>query len=563
MKMKTVLCMFLLLVLICSFNGSTAASAWSPRLQPKPREISFDHYHTYSEMVRMLKTMRCMFPRLMQLYPIGESFLGKKIWAVEITNRFYGPRPSGKPGFLFLGEHHGDEVIAKEVALYFIWYLLTNYGKDPRVTYLLNTRTVYVIPLVNPDGNDLTLLQGQCQRLNARPLDEDLDGLFDEDPPEDINGDGIITEMRKWDETLGDYIYFPFEGVDNDGDGMVNEDFIGGVDLNRNYEYGWQPFPWDVPYFGEYPFSEPETQAVRNFVLAHPNIATGFDTHSGAQIILYPWSHTFEQPPDANTYETLSQKYSSLTGYPYGQTPYVLYPCTGTTMDWMYGSQGIIHFTNEVFGPYYFDPEDPFDFTEFIEAYPDVEYPWQEFEHPQLGTVEIGGFWFFRFYNPPENEILEVCERNLPMVLNLVEVTPDLEITSIGFYVSEPVMPSTVTRRRPYFPYRDITISIELTNQGFLNTSTQHALQSGIAQPVTVKLLVSPNAKLVEGNPVTKFDMLQSNQTVGVSWKIRVKVPSISWALVTASTPKGGTEKLLMVIKALPRTTTVITVPIR
>lgn len=547
MKFREPIAGVLLLIVLCSFSSQMTAFARKPKPSQKFRPpISFDRYHTYDEMVDMLKVMARKHRRLMSLYSVGESFLGKKIWAAEIGNKLSGDL-SSRPGFLVAGEHHGDEVIAKEVVLYFMWHLLTNYGRDPKVTRILDTRAIYVIPLVNPDGNDLTLLEGQIQRQNARPVDEDGDGLLDEDPPEDIDGDGKITDMRRWNETSGDYDYFMGEGIDNDGDDVVNEDFIGGVDLNRNYGYMWESPPWlPWPAFGEYPFSEPETQAVKDFVQAHPNIAVGFDTHSGAQCILYPWSHTFDPPPDADVYEGLGEKYSALTDYVYGHTPNILYPCTGTTMDWAYGDQGIIHFTNEVFGPIYFDPEEPFG-EKFSETYPDVEVPWQTFEHPQLGTVEIGGYYYFRFYNPPEDEIETVCLRNLPMLLDLSETTPNLEITDVEL---------GATRSREH---RDLNLTIDLTNIGSLDTATQHAIQTGGAQPVTVEFQLLGTAELTAGDPSASIILLEAGQTVGISWRIRVEVPSINRAVIAACTSKGGVKRLLVTMIALPHKTLMFT----
>jgi len=376
--------------------------------------VDFSHYHTYTEIVQMLSEFEQVYSDLAKLYSIGKSFEGRDLYVLEITNQNVG-LPESKPAMLFVGPHHGNEVIGAEIALYFALYLLSNYPADATVKGIVDTRTVYIIPTVNPDGHELTFSTDVYARWNARPLDEDMDGILDEDPPEDINGDGKVTEMQLWDSESKKWIYLGWEGIDNDGDGLINEDWVGGIDLNRNYDYQWAPDPTH----GAYPFSEPETIAVRDFVMAHPNIATGFDTHSGAELILYPWGYTLKHAPDFKTLKYLARTYGKMTGYRDIQSA-LLYPTYGGAEDWMYGNQSIIYFSNEVFGAKWQIGWGGW--KQHAKEYPDAEQPWADFQHPQLGLVQIGRYWIFRYYNPPENEIESLAERNLPMILSLAEM---------------------------------------------------------------------------------------------------------------------------------------------
>ena len=194
-------------------------------------------------------------------------------------------------------------------------HLLDNYGTDPEITQLVDTRAIYFRPQNNPDGGGMYLNTAQSNRSTNRPSDNDGDGLLDEDPPEDLNGDGIILQVRyrprpgtddratmvldEKDPTGPDHAAGPrrvkrpsgcvtSEGIDNDGDGRVNEDGIGGLDLHRNYAENWRPMPgreatgrgYTQGGAGEFPLSEIETRSVVVWLLENPNIsvANSMDT---------------------------------------------------------------------------------------------------------------------------------------------------------------------------------------------------------------------------------------------------------------------------------------------
>jgi len=500
-----------------SLNHQTSDSVSLPTTQSI--NYNFSRYHTIAETVTILQNFQKAYPNLLKTYTIGSSFKGKQIWAVEMTN-FLNGLPFTKPAMLYVGPHHGNEIIGKEIALYYMWYLLSNYGANETVTRILNEKTIYVIPCVNVDGNDWSV-SGLPQRFNCRPMDDDGDGLLDEDPPEDLNGDGKITDMRFWNETKNDWDYYP-EGLDKDGDGFcTNEgwakaDSIGGIDLNRNYPKGWT----DYPGHGEYPFSEPETQAVRDFVASHPNIATVFDTHSGALCIVHPWTYTGTSTPDNQLYITLRNKYENLTGYAYHRMG-----AQGTSIDWIYDTQSAIAFSMELFGGGFY----PGGYTQFEKDYPDINVPWQNFSHPQLGNVQIGGTWIIRAYNPPEAEIERWALKNLPMLIDLAEITSKLEIT--GFNVSR--------GEGGIF-----NISTTITNLGFLDTATYQALQTQTNKPVNVTLSFSSNIELASKNQTLSFAVIKGNQTVSSQWQIRIKQSGYTWVKVSVTSSKGGVDEI-------------------
>jgi hypothetical protein len=217
---------------------------------------------------------------------LGTSREGREIWLVEIRN------PSGtpvdtRPGLLIVGNLEGDHLVGSALALETIRYLIDQNGGEAN----LDEQVVYVVPRLNPDGAEAMFAAvHHARRGNARPYDDDNDGRIDEDPPEDLNGDGFITVMRVPDPS-GDYIIHPDdarlmkradagegesgaytlyrEGRDSDGDGFLNEDGAGGVDLNRNFQHAYPYYERDA---GPHMVSESEARALMDFVVAQRNI---------------------------------------------------------------------------------------------------------------------------------------------------------------------------------------------------------------------------------------------------------------------------------------------------
>jgi hypothetical protein len=210
---------------------------------------------------------------------------------LEIANRNGTPLEE-RPALLIVANLEGDHLVGSELALATVRHFLTSYDSDPDVKDRLDNHVLYVFPRMNPDAAELMfgdVLEGR--RTNTSPFDDDNDARTDEDGPEDLNGDGVITVMRVADPT-GDYVVNPdeprlmkraepiegesgqytlyIEGVDNDDDGFYNEDGPGGVDLNRNFQHA---YPYYTPDAGYHMVSEPESRALMDFVVAHRNIA--------------------------------------------------------------------------------------------------------------------------------------------------------------------------------------------------------------------------------------------------------------------------------------------------
>ena len=146
-------------------------------------------------MVDYLNKVASSKSDITRLHTIGKSYLGNDLLVLEITSKKTGPALE-KPGFWMDGNLHASEVMGAEVCLKTIETLVSQYGKDEKITNLVDTRVIYIMPKLNPDGSDHYLTKPDAMRSSARPHDTDRDGVQDEDPPEDLNGDGYITQMR-------------------------------------------------------------------------------------------------------------------------------------------------------------------------------------------------------------------------------------------------------------------------------------------------------------------------------------------------------------------------------
>ncbi len=271
--------------------------------------ISWKQYYSYADWTKILHDIQKKYPHLADIESIGKSRMGRDQYLITITAKSTGDHAS-KRAMWVDGAIHGNEVNGVMCSLYIMWYLLTRYDYDPYVYDIVNSTTFYILPGLNVDANDSFVAFPNTPnnpREPYRPEDNDKDGLYDEDQTEDVDGDGELSTMYIEDPE-GTYKLSPdkrrfvpvidekedvlrfrrigSEGFDNDGDGMINEDDIGGPDPNRNTPYGWTLQAGEF-----YPLSEPETRNVVEFQLAHPNIFASFHYHNTGRIIM------FQAPP--------------------------------------------------------------------------------------------------------------------------------------------------------------------------------------------------------------------------------------------------------------------------
>jgi len=474
---------------------------------------NFSKYLDYAELTEVLEQMVAENPSLANLGSIGKSYEGRDIWVVEITNSGTGAADE-KPAMYIDGNIHAGEVTGSAVCLYTIWYLLSEYGSDPLVTKLLDKTTFYIIPRVSVDGAEIFLHTPYSLRSSTReyPEVDKREGLV----PEDVDRNGLILQMRikdpngewkisskdprlmtrrePWDEEGPFYCVYT-EGIleNSDADDIKSAPPKWGLDINRNFPANWEP---EVKQYGAgpYPLSEPETRAIAEFVTSHKNIVGAMAYHTTMGAILRPCCTIPDEkmpPLDVSMYKTIGQKGTDLTGYPHIST-YEDYTrdksraLKGVLMDWLYEHMGILTFSTELWdasvraGNKLFDESPTYEEAQLnLLKWNDRELAgkgfvdWYEFEHPQLGPVELGG-WNSKFTltNPPPQFLEGECHKNCLFTLYHAACFPELSVEKVD-----------VTNIGPDL-YK---VKATVVNKGYKPTyGCQKGIEIGRADPVKV-----------------------------------------------------------------------------
>jgi hypothetical protein len=422
----------------------------------------WNRYHSHAEATELLRKLASTFPDLCKLETLGKSHGGRDMWVVTITNFRKG---AAKPAFWIDGGIHANEIQGPEVALYTAWYLLETYGRAEAITRLLDERMFYLLPMLSPDSRDAHMTRPNTThspRSGQRPVDDDKDGLVDEDGPDDLDKDGHITSMRirdpngRWKahkefpnllvpcgpEERGEFTLLGAEGVDNDDDGLVNEDGDGYYDPNRDWAWNWQPahLQWGAHH---YPFSILENRMAADFVAAHPNISGAQSYHNaGGMLLRGPGAKSDRyEPSDLAVYDVIGRKGEVLLpGYRYINIAYDLYEVYGGSVDWLHQMRGIYAFTNELFTPFnlfrkegggWFGREEDLHLFNKQLLFDEGIVPWRAVDHPQYGKIEVGGFKKNWMRQPPSFLLEEECHRNMAFTIYHADQMPLVKVESV------------------------------------------------------------------------------------------------------------------------------------
>jgi hypothetical protein len=421
-------------------------------LKPRtpPPTPAWDRFYPNAEIINFLQGYAKSYPEWVKLESIGKGSAGGDMWMVTITNPKTGADTT-KPAVYIDAATHANEIQGTEVCLYAMDFVLKNYGKLPRVTEFLDRGTLYVLPMVNVDARDKWFKEPATPnfpRTVIVSIDDDRDGRKDEDGFDDLNGDGEITMMRKRvpkgqgrmtldlkdarlttsPETgeLGDYLMLGYEGIDNDGDGNLNEDPYGYIDPNRAFGYGWKP-RYVQAGSTEYPLQIAEARNIALWAMKHENVNSVVSFHNfGKYILRGPGAKNDKPflPADVRVLDLLGKEGEKiLPGYRYGESWKLLYDSYGDTTDHFFGRHGAYSFVNELYGaPGDTDKDGKVSPAEALAFNDNITQgrmfvEWKKFDHPQYGEIEIGGYRHDTG-RPPEGFLhLEECHRNTMFVL--------------------------------------------------------------------------------------------------------------------------------------------------
>ena len=495
--------------------------------------ISYDRYPRFDELTQWLEGFAAEHPDLVRFESIGTSYEGRDIWLLTLTNHTVGIA-NEKPAIWIDGNIHASEVTASMAIVHLIDHLTSSFGSDPDVTRALDTRSFYLAPRINPVGAELAVAELPSfvrGSVHPWPFTEQLAGLVDED----LDKDGRVLQMRVEDpngtwkpyandprllvarrpdeDGEGPYYRLLGEGVIHDYDGIrvPTAAFRAGIDPNRQFPYKWErrvEGPWDA---GEYPGSEPEVAALLRAVTERKNICAYFAYHTFSGVHIRAYS---DQPDesfaadDLWTYDVLGEIATELTGYPSisGYHDFRYHPKSvikGVGTDWAFDHLGVYSWTTEFWNALSaagLDDAHPLEWyrTHSLDeelqllAWVDENVPggyvdWYEFEHPQLGRVELGG-WHS-----------ELVFRNPPPHLLEAEIEPHSKL-AVRIALSSPLLRhrDTLVERLDDGTWR---VRVVVENAGWMKTSvTQRAVDSSYVRPMVARISLPTDASLVTGS---------------------------------------------------------------
>ncbi|HQX61931.1 MAG TPA: M14 family metallopeptidase [Thermomicrobiales bacterium] len=486
------------------------------------RQIDVSRFHTFDEMTGLLKGLVATYPTLATIESIGQSHEGRDIWLLTITNQQTGAA-GDKPAMYIDANIHAGEVTGCNVALYTIEMLLAGYGNDADITELLDTRTFYIAPRVQPDGAELYLTTPYTLRSSVRewPGGDPDDGLT----AEDIDGNGLILQMRvrdpkgEWrvsdhdarlmvkrrpDELTGEFYRLYTEGV-------LNNHVRGpvtlarpkwGLDQNRNWPANWSPVQRGG---GPHPLSEPETRAVATFVESHRNIVMIQNYHTTGGVILRAPCAVDDKtlpPRDVDTYKKIGDIGEGITGYPCASVFDAFQEVddsgrrsqSGGFIEWTYYHLGVFSFATELWdlqsragierpandamrSMREQTEDDGLKLLRFNDEHLGGRcfVPWKAHEHPQLGAIEIGGWKTKEIrQNAPAEFLPDECERNAAFTVRQAAMTP---IIAIGDVAVEKIADDA------------FVVRAMVANEGYLPTyGAEMARRIEAAKPVEVAI---------------------------------------------------------------------------
>ena len=508
------------------------------------QEIPLDHVPRFTELTEWLHRFADEFPDLVRLGVLGNSWEGREIWIATVTSFDAGPHHE-KPAVWVDGNIHAVETTSSVAIVHLLRHLCLGFGVDERITHALETRTFYLVPRVNPDGAELALAEVPAPvRSNTRPWPhaEQLDGLV----PRDVDLDGRQLQMRVEDDNGawkpygpdprllverepdefggGPYYRLLAEGRVHgfDGSSIRSAPALAGVDSNRNFPYQWQRQPGQG---GDHPMSESEVDAIVRGVAERKNIGFYLTYHTFGGMHVRPYGERRDDAfpaVDLQIYEAMGRRASALTGYPalatwnaFDYRPKVA--LTGMSIDWAYGDLGLHAWVTEFWNPlraagmtntthagWYTDHS--FDDELRLLAWVDDNVvdgcvEWYDFDHPELGPVELGGWNASAvFWNPP-GHLLEA------------EIAPHSELAVLQALSG----PRLRHRETTLVNIADDTwrIRVAVENCGWLPTNvTQQAVDRAAVQPIEARITLPPGAHLVAGTERLELGQLAGRSSV-------------------------------------------------
>lgn len=535
--------------------------------------ISLDcQYISNDQMAKKISSLGNQYPGLCTVKSLLRTTAGNDLWLMTIgtDNR------DDKPGIAIAGGVDGKYLFSRDLAAGFAETILKN-STNNEIRELLDKVTFYVFPDLNPDASDQYSANLKYERnINSTAVDDDRDFNTDEDPFEDLNGDGMITLMRVEDPSgrftestedkrimvpaditkaqSGNYLVIS-EGIDNDKDDSFNEDGKGGVNFNNNFTYNYEEFGRHA---GPYPLSERESRAVADFLFDRFNIFAVF-TFGPQDNLGQPMKSQERQPSGQNGDQNqardqrparqrgkitsilksdelinklVSDKYHEITGLR-GTPPLVSE--SGNFMEWAY-----FHYGRYSFGTpgWWIESEKGKNteaaFLKFADekGLKDVFVPWTQINHPDFPgkKTEVGGISPYALNTPPSDTTGDLISAHYRFITAVAAMHPELEILDLKVENAG----ENIFR-----------LSLKIHNKGVFATSTEIGDDYIWTRIMRLTAETSKGQEIVSGLRTQRINRLQGDESAEFTWLIsgRGKV------IITAGSANTGLIKTTAELK--------------
>ncbi|MEY2711808.1 MAG: hypothetical protein RL005_30 [Planctomycetota bacterium] len=542
-----------LVVLHLALLQDAAAPAQPPSAAP-PAEPSkpaapattFGEVTTIEAFEQSLRQLASSSGGTVTLTSIGTSTAGRPIHVLQVTSQ--ANRKVPVPSVLIVagldGWHRTGSLVAAGIAERFA--LERRAAIDART--VLDGLDLWVIPVANPDAWAAGLARPQdlAGRVGTG-IDDDRDGRIDEDAPRDINGDGVIAMMRRLDcpsdapatrvadpadprldrapdGAKGELAAFSLmvEGLDQDGDGSVGEDAVGGITVDANFPHLWREFAEDA---GRFPLEAPEAKALAEFIRTHPGLGAVYVLGRQDSLARTP-NHerrditgrtpVFIDGDDKGLYERIGTLYRASTGIERARDA----SHEGSFAAWCYAHRGLPTFCSQVWqrpdpSP---PPEEKKDAPKPTDedaaawlAWSDRDQggrgfmPWRPFDHPTLGKVEIGG-WVPGFRTePPAAMVPELTAKHAAFVASLAGESARVRVERVK---AREIAPGITE------------LTVDLVNDGRMPMTTAMARTNDAVAPLRLRAKLGLDAVLV-GDIERRIDRLDPGARASATWTVR------------------------------------------
>jgi hypothetical protein len=515
-------------------------------------------YRNHAALVQRAEALSKEYPALCSVKSLVKTAGNREIVVITVGS---GEKDI-KPGIAVIGGTEGNYLAGREFSLGFAETLLKDSGTD-EIKKLLENVTFYIFPDISPDASEQYFSVLKYDRVvNSRQTDNDRDFQNDEDPFEDLNGDGMITFIRvsdpagNWTESTDDKrvmveadlskgqkgSYFIYsEGTDNDKDGKFNEDGQGGINTNRNFTYNYEEYGNNSGYHA---MSEPETKAVADFLFDHFNIymtiAFGPQDNLGQplkasekqpEILLQEpgmnrgmgmgMSRTSPRGPaerrlssvtknDEIINKLVSENYHEITGAK-GNPQTIQAP--GNFMDWAYFHYGRYSFSTP--GWWYPVEKGKGSETAFLSFasknnIPDPFIPWSEIKHPDFPgkKTEVGGIKPFALVNPHADTLGDLILSHYRFITTIAAMHPELEF-----------LDSKVENAGENI-YR---VSLKVHNKGLFATMAEAGVMNQWTRLMRISVEPGKGQSILSGQKIQRIRRLEGGGSAEFSWLVSGK----------------------------------------